>query len=498
MLYRTRVSTFANSDTYGSRGIEQFHSSATKLGVKILSSSLFPSGQTDFTAPINEALRSGARIFVFFMSAVSMGNLLIEGHARGLFGEGTQVIASDACSSESLWAPMINAKKITKEKVAEIMKGVLVFSPYTDYNSSEGSSFLKKFVNQKNTARKKGVCNNRTDDDGNYIFQSVVTSANSSRVKCSGVDYTLFNRDGSNLDVYASYAYDATYAIARAMHIVLYERKREKIIGSELLNVLINNVSFSGATGDVQFLQARPGDSTKFGEGDRITDIRYGILNFCRRSFMKDTHNISGYERVGNWNEKNGNAITSDITFNTYDNSVPTDMPPPIQLKMTDTQVTLMLFYTCAILTCAAVFFSTLAVFRRTKLVKSILSRLQCIMLVGALCASASIYVGQLPFSDKHCSARVWLSHLSFWLIIAPMMLKTWRVNRILVNNRKYVALNEFRIIQYFMCIMVFVVVYLSILQSIPSLTPRAVTVRTAVRNQVYLDDQCHRLTKGM
>ena len=340
------------------------------MGVKILSSSLFPSGQTDFTAPINEALRSGARIFIFFMSAVSMGNLLIEGHARGLFGEGTQIIASDACSSESLWAPMINARKITKEKVAEIMKGVLVFSPYTDYNSSQGANFLRKFINQKNTARKNGVCSDRTDDDGNYIFQTLITSANSSMVKCSGVDYTTFDRDGSNLDTYASYAYDATYAIARAMHIVLYERKQPVITGPELLKVLINNVSFSGATGDVQFLRASPGDNTKFGEGDRITDIRYGILNFCRKSFMDDIYNISGYERVGNWNEKKGNAITSEITFNTFDNSVPTDMPPPITLQMTATQVTLMLVYSFTLFICTTLFFITLAVYRRTKLGK--------------------------------------------------------------------------------------------------------------------------------
>ena len=466
--------------------------------MKILSSSLFPSGQTDFTAPINEALRSGARIFIFFMSAVSMGNLLIEGHARGLFGEGTQIIASDACSCESLWAPMINARKITKEKVAEIMKGVLVFSPYTDYNSSQGANFLRKFINQKNTARKNGVCSDRTDDDGNYIFQTLITSANSSMVKCSGVDYTTFDRDGSNLDTYASYAYDATYAIARAMHIVLYERKQPVITGPELLKVLINNVSFSGATGDVQFLRASPGDNTKFGEGDRITDIRYGILNFCRKSFMDDIYNISGYERVGNWNEKKGNAITSEITFNTFDNSVPTDMPPPITLQMTATQVTLMLVYSFTLFICTTLFFITLAVYRRTKLVKSILSRMQCIMLFGAMCASARVYVGHLPFSDRCCSARVWLSHLSFWLIIAPMMLKTWRVKRILANNRKNIALTEFRMIQYLVCIMLFVVTYLAILQSIPSLTPKAVTVRTAVQNQVYLDDQCHRLTKGM
>jgi Receptor family ligand binding region len=81
MSLRTKVSTFANSDAYGSSGIKQFQIRAATMGVQILSSSLFPVGLTNLADPISDALKSGSRIFLFFMSAIDMRNLLIQGTA---------------------------------------------------------------------------------------------------------------------------------------------------------------------------------------------------------------------------------------------------------------------------------------------------------------------------------------------------------------------------------------------------------------------------------
>ena len=83
------MSTFANSDTYGSNGISQFQISAADYGVTILSSNLFPVGQTNFAVAIADALKTGARIFVFFMAAADAGYLIAQGYTAGLFFEGT-------------------------------------------------------------------------------------------------------------------------------------------------------------------------------------------------------------------------------------------------------------------------------------------------------------------------------------------------------------------------------------------------------------------------
>ena len=238
-----KVSTFANSDSYGSSGIRQFEASAAESGIQILSSSLFPYGQEDFSKPIAEAIRAKAQIFVFFMSMIDMRNLLKEGYKKGLFHAGTQIIASDAVIIGSYW------NGIKRSEVAKMMKGMIAFTPAADYTSLPGKKFLSSFIKQKNTNRDPvtKLCNDRMDDDNNYLFQN--RRKNSSASNCSGIDFRKFESDGSNVDNYASYTYDATYAVARAMHAVLYDQKRPKLTGDNLYAALVHNVSFEGATG---------------------------------------------------------------------------------------------------------------------------------------------------------------------------------------------------------------------------------------------------------
>jgi ABC-type branched-subunit amino acid transport system substrate-binding protein len=89
------VATFANSDSYGSSGMQQFQKYAAISGVQILSASLFPVGQLNFDTIIANVKATEARIFVFFMSAADMSNLIIQGYAANLFNEGTQMISAD-------------------------------------------------------------------------------------------------------------------------------------------------------------------------------------------------------------------------------------------------------------------------------------------------------------------------------------------------------------------------------------------------------------------
>jgi hypothetical protein len=90
-----------------------------------------------------------------------------------------------------------------------------------------------------------GVCNNQTDDDGNFLYQGSIIPPATTPV-CAGFNYSLFNQDGSNVDRYIAYSYDATYALALAMHDVLYKQNLSSIEGAALYAALIANVSFIG------------------------------------------------------------------------------------------------------------------------------------------------------------------------------------------------------------------------------------------------------------
>ena len=79
-----------------------------------------------------------------------------------------------------------------------------------------------------------------------FIILGIRNPSFPTKFECLGVDFTKFAADGSNLDGYVSYTYDATWAIAKAMHVVLYNNKESKITGkSKIILTLIFEVNFN-------------------------------------------------------------------------------------------------------------------------------------------------------------------------------------------------------------------------------------------------------------
>ena len=431
------------------------------------------------------------------MAAPDMGLLIAQGYAAGLFSEGTQIIASDAGLSASVWAMM------PPSKVTEMMKGVLVFSPSSDYTSPRASKFLKAYLNQRNTVRDPltGLCNDRTDDSGGinrYLFKEALDLRAPNMFTCSGTNFTALKADGSDLDNYVPYTYDATYALARAMHVVLYLNKSPKITGPELYSALINNVSFVGATGLVNFSRALTLDGTRFGEGDRRSGVTYGILNFNSDYYSSDPHHALGFVKVGDWTAERGNRLTSSVAYNTADNTPPSYRLPMILLKMAVGEVRILqslsaiLFVLCSIVT------GTLIKHRSTKLVKSMQLRMQILILIGIYFGLARVLTGSLEVTVRSCSANIWSGHLSLWFLISPMMLKAWRVH-IIVNNKtlKRVTVTEWCITKIFFCIVTIVILYLSVMQVLKSATSMVIMFERVIENQVYSQPKCYERNFG-
>jgi hypothetical protein len=122
--------------------------------------------------------------------------------------------------------------------------------------------------------------------------------------------------------------------MAHAMHVLLYDQKLGRITGKALYAALINNVSFIGATGAINFSHALTSDSTRFGEGDRRTGVIYKLLNFNPDVYAADPTGISGLHDVGTWTLEKGIILTSPVTYNTVNGLQPSDLPPIIILTM--------------------------------------------------------------------------------------------------------------------------------------------------------------------
>ena len=90
---------------------------------------------------------------------------------------------------------------------------------------------------------------------------------------------------------YAPYAYDALYAIAHALHVLIEQRGATSIDGDELMAALLQDVSFEGVTGRVEFYDSSTGSSAGGGRrelqvsstlyrGDRRVGVSYSLLNY--------------------------------------------------------------------------------------------------------------------------------------------------------------------------------------------------------------------------
>jgi hypothetical protein len=94
------------------------------------------------------------------------------------------------------------------------------------------------------------------------------------------------------VNTYAPYAYDATYAIAHALHYLIENLNVTSIVGSELYAALINNVSFPGVTGTIELFDGSANPDRLY-HGDRRVGIAYDVLNYQSGSI--------GLTRVARW-----------------------------------------------------------------------------------------------------------------------------------------------------------------------------------------------------
>lgn len=433
-----------------------------------------------------------------------MFKLLVQGYAAGLFTEGTQIISADVAMASILWQTKIDGNLIDSSVVANILKGVLGLIPSVDWTTPQATKFLTSFVNQPNTLGKNGLgiagaCNNQTDDDGNYLYQGAITVAEPIPL-CAGFNFSTFQIDGSNMDNYAAFSYDATYALALAMHEVINNQKLPVSNGDALYAALINNVSFIGATGLVTFAKAKTTDSTKMFQGDRQTGVSYQILNFQPNVYLADNKRNLGFVGVGVWTPENKMKIdsASTIVYNTANGLPATDRPPLIVLTIISEYKNALKGLGIALFALMGFLSIIFGYFRKTKILRSIQLKMQCVIIAGGFIGAARVITGSLPVSHNSCSLNTWFGHLAFWLIFCSMFLKTWRVHKI-VNNKtlKRIMIPENQILVFMAMAVIFVLMYLILLEGLPFFRGEKVTSFYDVGLQRYSEDRCVRKILG-
>eukprot|EP00966_Prymnesium_polylepis_P265740 6138940-Prymnesium_polylepis.1 len=272
-------------DTYGSGGGSAFMESADKEGLAVLTTQRFVKDTADFSAQVSGLRASGAHVIVIFSQARDATCFMQQALAAGVGGEGFLWLGGDTFSG-SFWdaVPELVSdgdlrNRLFKGLFAVLANGQAIGSPsYQRYLARR--SRLPPAAEDGATA-----CSQETDDDGNLIWAQDHDNDPSTPLRCSGYDRL---QDG----VYDTFGYDTVFAIAHALHNLLELRNRTQIVGSELLDTLLTNVSFEGLTGLVDFYDAS-NDTDRWYQGDRRVGFSYSLLNYA--------DNTSWPLTVGSW-----------------------------------------------------------------------------------------------------------------------------------------------------------------------------------------------------
>ncbi len=349
-----RISIFTTNTLMGAMGVaevtDQGYCELTVISVHTINEAPDNSDTTIWDADIALAAAAGADIFLVFMDPITGGVLLDQGYRQTLFHEGTQVFGN-----ADLISPDLLKGFSAETDVVATLRGFVGVQLWADYNvkaTPEGQAFLHRWrlrpqldvvttgpVDHKGFELTPIPCNNaaiQTDTVGHKLFGTVTPSA-----MCTNVHFSDFT-SASDLPPSVAYTYDAVYALAYGMDTLLKQGyaypTTGRMDGDRLINHIVANVSFPGATGDVSFYE------DPFQKGSRESGFRYKIVQFNDFAYANPTivadpvaDFAQAFTLIGSWTDADGphlcsvgvdgSACTAPV-YHTVDGLQASDSPP--------------------------------------------------------------------------------------------------------------------------------------------------------------------------
>lgn len=317
----TALAAVSTTDSYGAAGFAALSTAAAAAGVEITVSITFNREATDLFDKLQQLKGSRMRAIVIFAQAGDAGRFMRLAYEAGIGGEGYMWLGSDSLCKPDTWLLDEGGMADDLELRESVMRGFFGLAP------SRGTgplydAFAQRLLQLPNTiGAENGDCDPELDSTGALLWAGDHDGDPSTPLQCAGSAHTSVNS-------YAPYSYDAVYAVARAMHTLFHQQGREMIEGSELLDVLLRNVSFAGASGPVAFYDARAHPDALY-NGDRREGVSYDVWNYQSVS--------AELVRAGTWTpcgagcpwESSWRESGEPLVYSTTDNSVPPQSVAP-------------------------------------------------------------------------------------------------------------------------------------------------------------------------
>ena len=357
----SHVAIIKSTDSYGMEGVAAFSQLWTAQNRTILTSQSVSSAETDFSLVYQELKRVRARVVVLFCQAKEGGRFLRGAYQSGVGGPGFLVFGSDAVTSPGTWLGDDENGGLAANATLrnEVFRGFFGLTPSNGLGTARYAAYRQRLVtySQANlpklatavlTGSDTASCDvaatlasspawNSTDADGRRIW--IKPGSGGSNVCVAPANPLSDN-------TYSPYAYDAVYAVAHALHHLIEVKQYTSLPGGDtLMNTLLQDVSFDGVTGRVEFFAGGAADSGRRSRqrerrglqtsqsstlyrGDRRVGVSYAVHNFQDGSLV----------RVGEWTACNAKDTScafsqrwvrqpdSALQFSTADNARPGDV----------------------------------------------------------------------------------------------------------------------------------------------------------------------------
>jgi hypothetical protein len=424
---------------------------------------------------------------------------LAQGYKRGLFKEGIQIVGSSELQSSDC----IEAIFDSGEPVQEVLKGALSLKLSDAYKSRDPfKNWVTRWRAQTDTITiNSGVisffaysiiflyyhlilikqtlaetCSNIQDNNypnatKTYLYQRNFTdSTNIVRTMCTGLKFSEFSDDGSDIGVLAPYAYDAVIAWATALTELLASNKNIDDINNsgDVIGALLSSSSFqaNGITGPIAF---STGDETGYGYGDRELGTEFLLVNFQPNDYCPQTK-TGGFITISVWNQFATPVIQNyDViaVYNTADGAVPLSAPAPIIVTPAIALSALLIVFAVIGLLIIALFFGLLFYYRDSKIIKMSQPIMILITLCGGLACILRVLWASFTFTSTTCAGNLWFGHIGFVIFNSTLMLKTWRVHLIVNTTMKKVKVSTSQVMFISMAVIVGFLIYVACIQGL-------------------------------
>ncbi len=298
LLKAERVATVNSEDAYGTSNMEAFTSEANQRNLRVLASTSFVSGQTNFSSNVDVLRRSGALVVVLFCPAADASRFIKATQAAGLDdivwvgSESVTLAVRNMVTGDSVQASRLRG-------FAGIGPSGAVGEAYTSFQSRLAA--FQTTVMGYNGG--KTYCSAATDDDGGYLWATEVPAWVAEVQPPPTVSTCFWDGGDVSNDFYAPFAYDAVYAMAYAIERTLAVAPFAPIDGTALMGQLLNT-TFLGATGLVAFDK----------NGDRDAGISYEVYNVANMPTLPTMPMVGRWQQGTTWSSRFTSAWSSRFT----------------------------------------------------------------------------------------------------------------------------------------------------------------------------------------